>query len=245
MPSLPRGQNGKISRSRLVDSVADIVRNIARPKNIIEFEILEVWQRLIGRTDIGVEDDFFEAGGDSLLATHMLLEVEAIIGKRVPKSALRRSVTVRRLGSVAEEAVSKQTELVTCARSGAGKPFFFCHGDYTTRGLYASKLADLLGHDRSIFLLHPPHDFDKDAQTTIETMAQAYLPQVLASQPVGSFRLGGHCNGGLIAWEIAHQLEQAGREVEICYFDRQPLAQCTFSLSCDQPITALNNVHHI
>ena len=214
MPSLPRGQNGKILRTRLVDSVADIVRNIARPKNIIEFEILEVWQRLIGRTDIGVEDDFFEAGGDSLLATHMLLEVEAIIGKRVPESALRRSVTVRRLGRVAEEAVSKQTELVTCARSGAGKPFFFCHGDYTTRGLYASKLADLLGHDRSIFLLHPPHDFDKDAQITIEMMAQAYLPQVLASQPVGSFRLGGHCNGGLIAWEIAHQLEQAGREVE-------------------------------
>ena len=85
MPSLPRGQNGKILRTRLVDSVADIVRNIARPKNIIEFEILEVWQRLIGRTDIGVEDDFFEAGGDLLLATHMLLEVEAIIGKRVPE----------------------------------------------------------------------------------------------------------------------------------------------------------------
>jgi hypothetical protein len=41
------------------------------------------------------------------------------------------------------------------------------------------------------------------------------LPSLLGSYPNGPFRLGGHCNGGLLAWEIARQLEQLGRCVEL------------------------------
>ena len=45
-------------------------------------------------------------------------------------------------------------------------------------------------------------------------MAQSYLPQLLTIQPSGRFRLGGFCNGGSLAWELAHQLNKAGRDVE-------------------------------
>src|SRR5262249_54800513 len=49
---------------------------------------------------------------------------------------------------------------------------------------------------------------------TIEEMARRYLPHLLAASPCGAFRLAGYCHGGLAAWEIAHQLEEAGRPVE-------------------------------
>jgi thioesterase domain-containing protein len=104
-------------------------------------------------------------------------------------------------------------ELITCVKQGRGAPFLFCHGDYTNRGLYALKLADMLTCDQPIYLIHPY--LDPDPQLTIEEMARAYLPQILAAHPTGAFRVGGHCNGGLLAWEIARQLERLDREVEL------------------------------
>ena len=46
-------------------------------------------------------------------------------------------------------------------------------------------------------------------------MARSYVPHLLAAQPSGAFRLAGHCNGGLLAWELAFQLDRLGRQVEL------------------------------
>jgi acyl-CoA synthetase (AMP-forming)/AMP-acid ligase II len=212
MSELPKGATGKISRSELSEAAANRIRAIVPPKEPLEFQILEIWQRLIGRTDIGIDDDFFEAGGDSLLATHMVLEVEAVIRQHVPPSALRAVYTIRQLTAAVLRASPVVDELVTRAKDGNGTPFFFCHGDYGTRGLYALKLADKLKCDQPVFLLHSSRD--PDPKLTIEEMARSYVPHVLAALPTGALRIGGHCNGGLIAWEVARQLERLGREVE-------------------------------
>jgi acyl-CoA synthetase (AMP-forming)/AMP-acid ligase II len=214
MSDMPKGETGKVSRTQLSQLAADRIRNIAPPVELLEFQILEIWQRLIGRADIGIDDDFFDAGGDSLLALKMLLEVEAIIRQRIPLSAIRAAYTVRRLASAVLRISPSSEERVTCAKDGPGLPLFFCHGDFTTRGFYALKLADMLTCARPVFLLHPNLD-PPGPKLTIEEMAQSYLPHLLAAQPTGAFRLGGHCNGGLLAWEIACQLERLGRQVEL------------------------------
>jgi acyl-CoA synthetase (AMP-forming)/AMP-acid ligase II/thioesterase domain-containing protein/acyl carrier protein len=214
LSSLPRGSTGKITRSDLPAAVASQVRRPALPEFILEFQIAEIWRRLIGRPDIGIDDDFFEAGGDSLQATQMLVEVEALTRQPIPDSALREAHTIRQLAAAVVRAIPSKAELVTCARQGSGTPFFYCHGDYATRGFYALKLADLLGEDQSVFLLHPHREISPGTEITIEAMAQTYIPHLLAIHPSGLFRLGGHCNGGLLAWELAHQLAARGREVE-------------------------------
>ena len=73
-------------------------------------------------------------------------------------------------------------ELVTCAKKGYGTPFLFCHGDYSNRGFYALKLADMLTCDQPVFLLHPYPD--PDPELTIEETARLYLPHILAAHPV-------------------------------------------------------------
>ena len=70
----------------------------------------------------------------------------------------------------------------------------------------------MLRCDQPVYLIHPHND--PDPKLTIGDMARACLPQILAAHPTGVFRLGGHCNGGLLAWEIACQLERLDREVE-------------------------------
>jgi acyl-CoA synthetase (AMP-forming)/AMP-acid ligase II len=211
-PELPKGATGKVQRRLLSDEVAHCSREMAPPTAPLHWQILEIWQRLIGRHDIGIYDDFFEAGGDSLLATQMLCEVEAITGQRIPQSALRAVFTVHELADAVTRCSPATAELMTCAKQGSGTPFLFCHGDYSTRGFYALKLAEMLRCDQPVFLVHP--HLDPDPKLTFEEMARDCLPHILAAHPTGAFCVGGHCNGGLLAWEIAHQLELLGREVE-------------------------------
>jgi len=218
--ALPRLPNLKIDRVRLQEldvasrseEAAHRVREIAPPIMPLQLQILQVWQRLVGRDDIGIDDNFLEVGGDSLLATQMLCEVEAITRQQIPPAELRAVYTVRELAGAVLRGSLATAELVSCAKPGRGTPFIFCHGDYAGRGLYALKLADMLRGDRPVFLVHP--DPSPDPQLAIKEMARASVAQILAAHPTGAFRLGGHCNGGLLAWEIARQLEHLGREVD-------------------------------
>jgi thioesterase domain-containing protein len=75
-------------------------------------------------------------------------------------------------------------------------------------------LADLIEHDLPIFLLDHNHLPAEARDGSIEDMARLCVPHLLTRQPTGRFRIGGYCMGGLLAWEIAHQLRTANRDVE-------------------------------
>src|SRR5262249_15143433 len=79
-------------------------------------------------------------------------------------------------------------------------------------GFGVLSVVGLSGRVRGVFLAGPPRD--PNPKSSIEEMAKSYLPHLLAVQPTGAFCLGGFCNGGLLAWELAHQLESLGREIE-------------------------------
>jgi acyl-CoA synthetase (AMP-forming)/AMP-acid ligase II/thioesterase domain-containing protein/acyl carrier protein len=210
----PRTQTGKIQISELKERILNRDRQILRPESSLEALVVEIWERLLGRTDIGIDDNFFELGGDSLLATTMLLEFEALTRRPISPSALQAIWTVRQLAEAVLRDDPTDSELITCAKTGRGEPFFFCHGDYRDRGIYALRLANLIEQDFPIFLLNHYQFFVKSREGSLEDMARLYVPHLLACQPSGRFRIGGYCSGGLLAWAIAHQLRAAGREVE-------------------------------
>jgi acyl-CoA synthetase (AMP-forming)/AMP-acid ligase II/thioesterase domain-containing protein len=213
--SIPKGATGKILRAQLAEDAVN--RDHGRfdpPEHPLEFQITEIWQQLLKRPNIGIHDDFFEAGGDSLLAAQMLLEVETIVGRRLSQSALAEASTIHQLATIAVMEAGDNDELVTKAKDGGGTPFFFCHGDFATRGFYALKLAALLDPDLPVYLVHPVRDPDETSELIFEDMARPYVSRLMELHPSGNFRLGGYCNGGLLAWEIAHQLSRSGRKVD-------------------------------
>jgi acyl-CoA synthetase (AMP-forming)/AMP-acid ligase II/thioesterase domain-containing protein len=211
--ALPRTQAGKIQISELKEHFSNSDREIVPPEGNLEPLIVEIWERLLGRTDIGVDDNFFDMGGDSLLATTMLLEIEALARRTVSPAELQAVWTVRQLARALRD-VPADRELIVCAKNGSGAPFFFCHGDYRDGGIYAYRLADLIEQNVPIFLLNHYRDFLESSQRSLEEMARLYVPNLIACQPAGRFRVGGYCIGGLLAWEIARQLRAAGRDVE-------------------------------
>jgi thioesterase domain-containing protein/acyl carrier protein len=215
VPELPKGPTGKISRSELSASLIRQIRDVKKiPRIPLEFQLLAIWQALLGRNDIGVEDDFFELGGDSLLAANMILEVETIARRKIPLSILTGIWTIRQLAARIIDTSETSEEVLTCAKEGSGTPFFFCHGDFRTRGLWALKLFEMIECDQPVFLVNTHTHREPDSNLTIEEIATSRLPHLLAAHPAGPFRIGGFCNGGLVAWELAHQLENLRRRVE-------------------------------
>jgi oxalate---CoA ligase len=204
LSSLPRGDTGKIQRSALSEAYGTTSREAAPPSRLIEYELRQLWERLLGKQDIGIDDDFFETGGDSLLATEMLLEVEQLTGKPYPQAELS-TLTIRRIADVVASSQASERSLVTQVKSGSGIPLFFCHGDEDHRGIYAHRLAALLPEDQPVFLLHCDVD-GMDDSTNVEEIAGRYVDGVLRLAPDSPVILGGYCWGGLAAWHLAHLL---------------------------------------
>ncbi|HKV15733.1 MAG TPA: AMP-binding protein, partial [Reyranella sp.] len=211
--SLPVGATGKISRPQLSAQFAHHQRSSELPAAPLELQIAEVWRRLLELDEIGLDDDFFEIGGDSLQATEMLLELEETTRHRIAPSEVRAQLTIRQLSETLAGAAAAKEEIMTQVKGGAGTPLFICHGDFSGWGFYAFRLAELLKHDGPVYLLHSVLDQAKGL-TTIEGMVQRYLPHIEAALATRPARLAGYCHGGLTSLEIAGQLERRGHAVE-------------------------------
>ncbi len=211
--TMPRGPTGKINRKELAARFDTLQRQLARGADrMLEHQILAIWSRLLGRNDIGIDDDFFEAGGDSLLAGEMLSEVELVARRKLPQSRLTAEITIRGLADSICLDLEQGREWLTKVQDGSGTPFFFCHGDYTTRGLYALRLFELMKLNRPVYLLHFYEDLHRP-DLTIEEIAALYLEEIRKVASKGPVIIGGYCNGGLVAWQLTRLLRQAHVDV--------------------------------
>jgi pimeloyl-ACP methyl ester carboxylesterase len=183
------------------------------PESMLQFFILKVWQRLLGRDDIGIDDDFVTVGGDSDLAKKMMSTIQIAIGQKIYFQLTEGTTTIRAVEASIVRQSQPPSKLLVRQKEGEGGPLLFCHGDYAMRGLYASKIVETLIFDGAVYLVHP-HPNPKP-EMTIEDMAEAHIPEILTRHPDGPFRLIGYCNGGQLAWQIAHRLEELDRRVEL------------------------------
>ena len=186
----------------------------AEPGSPMEGELLGMWEELLGVHPIGVTDDFFALGGHSLLAVLMLRRVEQLCGRHVPLAALLADPTIRHLAAViCSGAVDIDEPSVTRIQEGPLAPLFFLHGDCAGGSTYCVELARALGREQTLYALHPHGADGRPVPASIEEMAESHLRTVRRIQPGGPYYLGGQRTGGLIAFEMARRLREAGERV--------------------------------
>jgi len=219
---LPKGTTGKIQRRHLTESFGGASEEILQSASIpipgpldLEAELLSLWRRLLKSEAITIDDDFFDKGGDSLLAMEMLTEIDWLVEPQVSGAILFEAPTIRQLvPRLTEQACLPAEPLVHLHPEGSRPPLLFFHGDFVTGGIYVRRLASLLGPDQPIIAIAPHGLTGEPVPQSIEEMAADRVPLILERLPQGPFWLGGLCNGALVAFEVARLLLAAGHKVE-------------------------------
>lgn len=211
--------DGQLDRAALPAPPLDAVSEGAepvRPYLGLQLQLIAIWEDVLGVRGIGIRDDFFELGGNSLLAMRMLQRAELTCGKVILPSALFRNPNVEHLaGAIAREVIDESPTLLRVNDAGTRTPFFYLHGDLSGGGFYSLKLSRALGADQPFYVL-PPQDVRLlPAAPSIEEMAAAHLAALRAVRPKGPYVIGGFCIGGLVAYELAQQIEASGESVEM------------------------------
>ncbi len=212
MPMLP---NGKVDRKGLpAPEWHGSERAFEAAATPLERQISKIWERILGVQPIGVTDNFFDLGGHSLLAVKLFAQLDQSFGRKLPLASLFKAPTIRQLAEIirADPKPQAWSTIVDIQPRGGKRPIFWVHslgGDGGGGFFYYRKLAELLGQDQPSFGIRSPQEpFDR-----IEAMARHYIQAIKEKQPRGPYQLGGFCFGGLVAFEMARQLEAAGEVV--------------------------------
>ncbi|HEX8173617.1 MAG TPA: amino acid adenylation domain-containing protein [Pyrinomonadaceae bacterium] len=187
------------------------------PRTHLESELKDIWEGVLGISPIGIDDNFFELGGDSLLAVSMLLEVQDSLGKNIPLSSLIHEATIEHLARVIDSHVPEKrwSSLVEIQTEGERTPIFFMHpigGEVFGYGT----LARYLGNAHPFYGIQARGlDGMEEPFTDMRAMASYYVEIVRSVQPRGPYILGGYSLGAVIAFEMAHQLQESGEEIAL------------------------------
>lgn len=206
--------------------------------------LLILWQDLLGVAGLGVDDDYFDVGGTSLIAVRLFSEISRRFGVRLPLTTILRSRTVRALASQVDSRFSPDSEKLTPLKPGGPRNLFLVHdGDGET--LLYLNVARHLPDDIGVFGLEPRRVPGIPlAHASIEDMASYYVREARKIQPHGPYLLGGMCAGGVIAYEMAVQLLGLGERIEfVCVLDAAvPRAAKRSGLIAKQRLTSLKSV---
>lgn len=190
--------------------------NPVRPYLGLQLQLIAIWEEVLGVRGIGIRDNFFDLGGNSLLAMRMLQRTEAACGKFILPATLFTNPTIEHLASVlALEVIEDAPALLHVHDAGQRTPFFYLHGDLSGGGFYSLKLSRALGQDQPFYVLPPQDGRTLPASPTIEEMAAQHLVALRAVRPHGPYVIGGFCVAGLVAYELAQQIRAAGEDVEM------------------------------
>jgi len=217
LDTLPVGPDGKVNREALPPPPRPTAArgvDFVSPRSPLEHQVAGIWEDLFGVHPIGANDDFFDLGGDSVLAAALVVAIEETCGRVLAPAALLEAPTVTALAALLTREEETFDDPLTALRgSGSLPPMIFVHNDHG-RGLYTHALARALDPDRPFHAVHLHGLARRELPTTVEAIAADRLVAVRAECPHGPYVLGGHGEGGLVALEMARQLRAEGKRVE-------------------------------
>jgi aspartate racemase len=220
LEELPLSTNGKIDRGALPapnGNKPDSHKAAAAPQDGLELKLLKIWERVLAIGAIGIDDNFFDIGGHSLLAVRLFAQIEKSFGKNLPLATLFQAPTIRLLAQVLREEgwTAPWSSLVLLQNGGDRRPFFCVHAA-GGNVLEYHELARLLGPDQPFYGLQAQGlDGNQPPHTTIKDMATHYIKELREVQSEGPYLIGGRSSGGTIAFEMACQLLANGEQVAL------------------------------
>lgn len=222
LDSIPVLPNGKTNRRALPAPSVNPSggrTSLTPPRNPTETVILSIWQAALQTETIGIHDNFFDLGGHSILAVGVVSRIESALQRPCALALLFKHPTVAELAEALSQTSPgdhKDIPVAVLQPLGQGPGLFLLAGAEMYR-----RLAQLLDPGMPVYgvfsqteidLLEQPTDLAPPV-VTVETLAREYKDLIRGIQPHGPYFLGGFSIGGLLAFEVARQLQTEGETI--------------------------------
>ena len=220
LEAIPLTPNGKIDRRALPAPDNENLSESASlipPRTNTELQLSQIWSEVLNIATVGVQDNFFDLGGHSLLAVRLMARIDRQLGIHLPLATLLTEPTIESQASLlnAQNNIRFHSPLVPIQAQGELPPLFCVHPVGGNVLCYA-ELARHLGLNQPLYGLQSLGlAGEKEPLTKIEEMAAIYIEALQEIQPAGPYYLSGWSMGGVVAWEMARQLQEVGLEVAL------------------------------
>jgi len=217
LEAMPLTPSGKVDRRALPTPGTSrplMAASGTTARTDLEQKLAELFAKLLRLDHVGIDEDFFDLGGDSLVALKLIAKLEKAMGQRISLASLFHAPTVRELAAFLSDHRSTHEILraLPIQAQGSRPPFFCVGGGPSTRAL-AQRLAPeqpflgLVFEEAELQTLPAPF--------RVEDLAAILVRKMQAEQRTGPYFLGGWCFYGCVAYEMARQLRASGEEVEL------------------------------
>jgi amino acid adenylation domain-containing protein len=217
LDALPMTPNGKVDHRALPapDMELSMKANFVPPRNTLELQLVQVWEEILNVHPIGIRDNFFDLDGHSLLAISLMARIKQQFGKTLPLVSIFQDATIEYLANLLRQQADSPcwSTLVPLQPKGSKRPLFCVHPGGGTV-LWYRDLAHHLGSDQPFYGLESQGlEEQQKPRDRVEDMAADYIQAIQTVQPQGPYQIAGWCFGGLVAFEMAHQLQTQGQQV--------------------------------
>lgn len=213
--------NAELSKPVLRRSELMLSSSYIEPEDENERAIAGIWRIVLNIDMVGLQDDFFEIGGDSLAAVMLAGQMECRFGGKFGPSAIVENSTVAaqaayiklRKNNTAGNKSPLPQNLTLFNADGSKAPLFIIHGGMGFT-MYGINFLDSLGSDQPVgFLEAPGLDGKQNPLTRIEEFADVYLNAIRQVAPGGNWQIAANCGGSFIALEMCLLAEKQGERV--------------------------------
>jgi amino acid adenylation domain-containing protein len=218
LPLTPSGKIDRFKLSRDCSQKQSSQKYIVNPSSEIEKQLVEIWEQFLTAEPIGIRDDFFEMGGNSLLAAQMFHQIEKTFGRKLPLASLFKAPTIELQAAILQDKdLSMAWSSLIELRAGTDqKPSIFFVAPVGGNVLSYRDLLSYLPNDQTCYGLQAVGlDGIQRPLRNVREVVRHYIQEMRVVQPHGPYLLGGSSFGGLVSYEIAQQLHDAGESIAL------------------------------
>jgi acyl transferase domain-containing protein/thioesterase domain-containing protein/acyl carrier protein len=242
----------------------DLATTFAPPESVLEKALAKMWCALLGLQYVGVNDSFFDLGGNSLVAVRLFAAIKREFAISLPLATLFEASTIADLKQLLTERGARDettpaneytarpeqvarpigpnwSPIVRIKAGAADRTPLFCVHGAGGNVMNFRPLAQSLPADLPFYALQAQGiDGELPFHESIDEMATSYLEAICKVWPAGPYRLAGYSGGGMVALEMAQRLRRSGHEVELLVmFDSLAPAET------HKPVTMREKLHAI
>jgi len=222
LDALPLNQNGKVDRKALAAlTLTEAGRSQVLPRTQNEAVLADIWRELLGRQEIGIQDNFFDLGGHSLLVVRLIDRVNRALNVRLTIADLFQYPTVEQMARLLQASPASRSTYpagLVQIRQGRlnerGRPIFYLPG-LGGNAFEFREVAEKLDGERPVIGIDL-YDFDVEVSQfkSLNHSAHLVVQRLLQVQPEGRYTLVGFSFGGNLAVEVARQLLAEGQALD-------------------------------